>query len=457
MDRIDGWTRWTNAEASNEHADTLPVPGARRVVLTRFRLYRALRVALAGARVFPRYWILLARERFGWRAPDAASWDRAHLAAACELRQLALSLAGGFTKAAQIGGARADILPAPFIDVLSQFHDAVPPRPFDTLRPVVERDLCAPLDSVFESVEPQALAAASLAQVHRARLKNGDEVVIKIQYPEVRRIIPLDLWMFRQVASLVGRMQSRIDVQSMAVEVTRFIELELDFRREVESTERLGAILADDPDVRVPAVYRELCGDDTIVLEYLEGIQVTRTDEIVAAGHKLSDIARRIGALYGAMIFELGFFHGDPHPGNLLVLPDGRIGLLDFGLCKELPAGFARLVAQMMVSSMIGDTKAALEAAGALGFDTSQMRGESLRSLMLMVIGDSDTDDDAVDVIAGSRLRRIPEDFALVARTLILLNGLSYRLAPRRRLIQAELLQHLAAGAAQPISPPPGS
>jgi ubiquinone biosynthesis protein len=186
-----------------------------------------------------------------------------------------------------------------------------------------------------------------------------------------------------------------------------------------------------------------------IVLEFLDGIQVTRTDALIAAGHKPADVARRIGSLYGAMIFEHGFFHGDPHPGNLLVLPDGRIGLLDYGLCKELPKGFARLVAQMMIAAMIGNSKAALEAASELGFDMSGLRPGHMRSLMLSMIGDSDGDSDFLDILGESQIRKIPEDFALVLRTMILLNGLSHRLAPNRRLIQAQLIQHLAAGAGQ--------
>ena len=213
--------------------------------------------------------------------------------------------------------------------------------------------------------------------------------------------------------------------------------------------ERLAKNLTDIPFVVVPRVHPELCGDNVIVLEYLEGIQVARTKKLVAAGHKLAEIARKIGALYGTMIFEQGFFHGDPHPGNLLILPDGRIGLLDFGLAKELPPDFARLVATMMVSSMIGDSRSAFSAAEQLGFDVASMKPENLRSLMLMTLGDSDTEAGFFEIVGETSLRKIPEDFALVGRTLILLNGLSHRLAPGRRLIQAELLKHLAAGAAR--------
>ena len=422
-------------------------------MIRHWRVVRVLRVVRAVARVMPRYWLLLARDRSGRFATTPADWERVHRIAAAEIRDVALALAGAFTKVAQIVGARADVFPQPFIDALSQFHDAVPPRPFAELAPIVERDLGRPLDEVFASIERTALAAASLAQVHRATLRDGTPVAVKIQYPEVRRIIPLDLAMARQVASWVARIQSRVDVGSVVREVTRFIALEIDFRREVESTERLARALAGRAEVVVPRVHRELCGDDVIVLEFLDGIQVTRTSELRAAGHELAAVARKIGALYGTMIFELDVFHGDPHPGNLLVLRDGRIGLLDFGLCKDLPPGFARLVAQMMVSAMIGDTPSAMAAARELGFDTGAMRAEHLRSLMLMMIGDRDSDASLVEILSESSVRTIPEDFALVVRTLILLNGLSHRLAPGRRLVQAELLQHLAAGAARGPAP----
>ena len=426
-------------------------------MMKQFRVYRVLRVAAAVVWVLPRYLLLIRRDGSPGRAPSDEAWHRAHVAAARQIRSLALALEGAFTKAAQIGGARADVLPQPFIDELSLFHDAVPPRPFELLRPIVERDLGRKIESVFSTIEHRALAAASLAQVHRATLHDGSQVVVKIQYPEIRRVIPLDLGMLRRVVRLIQRLQSRIDLYSIIREVTRFIERELDFEQEVHATERLAGILESCPDVRVPKVHREYCGPNVIVLEYLEGIQVTRTREIREAGHKLPDVARRIGGLYGAMIFEHGFFHGDPHPGNLLVLPHGRIGLLDFGLCKELPEGFARDVAQMMVSALVGDTKSAFAAADALGFDTAAIRPDHLRSLLLSVIGDSDTDESVFDILGASRIPRIPEDFALVVRTLILLNGLSHRLVPRRRLIQAELLQHLAAGVAAASPRPPSS
>jgi len=430
-----------------------------RVPLRRFRLYRAARVARAVVRVVPRYLALLARDRFSSRGTSQAQWDAVHELTAEQIRQIALALEGAFTKLAQIAGARADILPEPFIDKLSQFHDAVPPRSFASLRGILEHDLGQPIESVFARIDEEAIAAASLAQVHRATLHDGTDVAVKIQYPETRRLFPLDLATVRRVADLIHLIQPYVDLRAVVTEVTRFIALELDFRREADSTERLGKTLrAMDDVVVVPEVFRRFCGDNVIVLSFLDGIQVTRLDDLRRAGHDPAKIARRIGDLYGAMIFEYGFFHGDPHPGNLLVLPDARIGLLDFGLCKELPSGFAKNVAQMMIAAMIGDTKTAFEAADALGFDIGAMRAEHFRSLMLSMIGDSDNDDDVLDMLSETRVRRIPEDFALVVRTLILLNGLSHRLAPRRRLLQGALIQHLASAvAAKPAAGRPGT
>ena len=198
----------------------------------------------------------------------------------------------------------------------------------------------------------------------------------------------------------------------------------------------------------IPRVYSELCGENTLVLEYLEGIQVGHTKELVAAGHKLSDVARKIGHSRDDDL-RAGLLPRRSAPGNLLVLQGGRIGLLDFGLCRSC----RRLRAPGRDDDgLVHDRRLAraFAAAEKLGFHVASMRPENLRSLMLMTIGDTDTETGFFELLGETHLERIPEDFALVGRTLILLNGLSHRLAPGRRLIQAELLKHLAAGAREP-------
>lgn len=416
--------------------------------MTRFRLYRVLCVGLTVATVLPRYWLLLLRERWSLFVPSEETWRRLHEKTAARMHFLGTHLAGFFIKACQVVGARADVFPAPFIETLSRFHDRVPPRPFARLKPFLERELGSALTDHFEHVDPEPLAAASLAQVHRARLHDGTSVVIKIQYPETRALAPVDLASIRRVAWVVGRLQRRFDIQSLVEEIAKFVALELDFSREARSTERARRELGDHRDVRVPEVYTELCSDRVLVLEFLDGVQITNLAALEDRGHRRSEVAARVARIYSSMLFEHGFFHGDPHPGNLLVLEDGRIGLLDFGLAKELPAGFADGVARLLGASFTGDAQQAIAAAEALGFEVDAKHPESLLSLLGAMLGERNEGENALDLIQRSAVRKIPEHFGLVVRTLILLNGLSHTLAPGERLVQLEMGRALLQRAA---------
>jgi ubiquinone biosynthesis protein len=408
------------------------------------------RVARTVAATLPRYLWLLARDRHPRTAAGEASWSRAHAAAAARIEALALDLGGLFVKVAQIVGARADVFPAPFLERLRRFHDDVPPRPFAALRPGIEHALGAELEDVFRRVEERPLAAASLAQVHGAELLDGSRVVIKIQYPEIARLTRVDLGSARRVAGLVGWLQNRVDFRSLAGEITRFVELELDFEREVESTERVREAFSGNPEVRVPRVHKSLSRGRLIVLERLHGIRVTDLAALRAAGYDPTEIARRISRIYSAMMFEHDFFQGDPHPGNLLVLPGGVIGLLDFGLSKELPRGFARRLAGLIVSAMGGDPERALAEARELGFPVAAVDPAMVPALIGALLGQTPEGTDLAAILGQKAVARIPEHFPLLARTLILLNGLSHVLAPDRYVIQQEMLRMLSQTGATP-------
>lgn len=303
---------------------------------------RVLTVAFWVSVIVPRYLVLMARARLPFWKPTDAEWERAHARAAEALSWIGVHLGGLFVKLCQIIGARGDLFPAPFIERLRRFHDRVPPRPFASLRPHVEAELGRPLEEVFDRVDEEAIAAASLAQVHRAHLRGGGEVVLKIQYPEIARLTPIDIASVRRVVRLVSLLDRRVDLRSIVGEVASFVALELDFGREARSTERVAENLAGDPEVVVPHVYSELSTDRLLVLELMKGVPLSDLDALVAAGVDPRDVARRVGRAYAHMIFEDGFFHGDPHPGNLLVRDDGAIVLLDFGLAKELPRASPR-------------------------------------------------------------------------------------------------------------------
>jgi ubiquinone biosynthesis protein len=413
-------------------------------MLKRNRVIRVVRVGLTIAMAVMRYLWLRFRGKWPWGKPSEAAWDRAHDRTGRAIYRLAVGWGGGFVKLGQILGARADVLPASLIAPLRGLHDQVPPRPFGKLRGHVERELGRPLTEVFASVDEQPLAAASLAQVHRATLAGGDDVVIKIQYPEARKIFPIDLGAMRRAVRIVRWLNRKLDLRPLADELREFVCLELDFAREAESTERVRRSFAGSDKVHVPRVYRELSTERVLVLEYLEGIAVTRLDELRAAGVDMRRAAESIAAVYCEMIFEHGFFQGDPHPGNIMIAPDGEaIVLLDFGLSKELPPGFADGAAAMIVNGMSGNIDGAVDAARGIGFEVDGNReafGELIQAFMGNYAGASGG---ALSAFTASSLKNIPSHFALIGRAFILLHGVSHMLVPNERVISATVARNL--------------
>ncbi len=415
-------------------------------MLRRVGLYRVLRIAAVAIPAIVAYRWLLLRERLG-RPASPATWNRVHERAAGGLHDLGIHLAGFFIKLCQIIGARADVFPAPFIERLARFHDAVPPRPFAEVRTWIEHELDRPLGEVFTHVDETALAAASLAQVHRAVLRDGTPVVIKVQYPEVARLARLDLGAMKIVVFLAGSLVRGFDVASIMNEIRELVALELDFVREAGATERIRAELASDTTVRVPRVHAEFTTGKLLVLEYLDGIKVVDLERLAAAGHDLAEVCRRIGRIYARMIFEHGFFQGDPHPGNLLVLPGTAIGLLDFGLAKELPPGFGAAVAELITRSLAGDVPGAAAAARRAGFQVREDQATALPGLVLALFGDRDETSNVEGLVTETPITHVPSHFGLIFRVVLLLNGLSHRLAPGELLIQRAMVEALAAQA----------
>ena len=378
---------------------------------------------------------------------DLTGWARAHDRTARGFARLGEELGGLYVKLCQVAGARADVFPPVFVRELGRFHDRVTPRPFAELAPTLERELGKPLGEVFPAIDPIPVAAASLAQVHRAELRDGTPVALKIQYPDAARVFAIDLANVRRGAAVASRLFPGFGVRPVVEEVAGNLARELDFARELASLERTRADFAGDPDVRIPRAYPDLCTPHLLVLEYLDGIPIHDLDRLRAAGFDLPALADRIARLYARMIFEKGFFHGDPHPGNLLVMPSGQIGLLDFGLAKALPQGFGANLVQLFACAMSGDAAGALVAAKALGFSLDGADPDSFMRALGIALGARHDFAELRDVFGGLA-GSIPPDIALVIRTLILLNGLSERLAPGERRIPRALV--LGAAAAPP-------
>jgi len=390
-----------------------------------------------------RYWWLQRRAKWSRWQPSPERWERAHRKTGRAIYGLATGLGGAFVKLGQVLGSRGDVLPAALVEPLRGLHDRVPARPLKKLRDHVERELGKPIEDVFDEVAPEALAAASLAQVHRARLRGGAEVVLKIQYPEARRLFPIDLKSLRRAVRVARWVNRGLDLRPLVDELAHFVTLELDFTRELRSTQRIRENLAGQPSVVVPEVYEELSTGKLLVLGFLSGTPLSAIERLRARGLDLHDVARRVAELYARMIFEHGFFHGDPHPGNILVLDDGRLGLLDFGLAKELPEGFAASAAQMIAAAMAGDPERAVIAARAIGFVVADVRAPELLAMVRTLMGDYRNAGQMLQHLRRGELE-IPSHFTLIARVMVILSGVSHSLVPDERIIGGALVAALA-------------
>ncbi|MGH9825088.1 MAG: ABC1 kinase family protein, partial [Blastocatellia bacterium] len=273
---------------------------------------------------------------FGWKKTEAASYKKREGA---YLRGRLLALGPTFIKIGQTLATRADLLPVEYIEELSRLQDEVPPFPTERSRAIIETEINAPIQQVFASFEDQTIAAASLGQVHRARLKTGEEVVIKVQRPGLEKQIGFDISVLQRLARFLSRYPNLIrgvDWQGALGEFKTTIFQEMDYAQEARNAEIFRRNFAEWNDVYVPKIYHYLCSRRVIVMEYIPGLKVTDVDHLVASGHNPSQVVRLLARTYLKQLLEDGFFHADPHPGNLRVMADGRLAFFDFGMVGRL-------------------------------------------------------------------------------------------------------------------------
>jgi predicted unusual protein kinase regulating ubiquinone biosynthesis (AarF/ABC1/UbiB family) len=417
------------------------------------RLYRSSRIGWTALCVWWRYKRLVWWDRLRGKNPDDRDLHQVHQRNADQIFNTAVTLRGMLVKMCQVIGTRQDVFPREFVETLSKCQDRLPPRDFEVIREVVEEDLGGPIEATFSEFEPIAIAAASLAQVHRARLNNGEPVAVKIQYPDIEHIIRTDLAASRRVAVLYNRFDANpMDFIPLLDELQKHLRLELDFRREVESAERIRSLFIDDPSVKVPEIYAEYSTRRVITMEFVDGAKVNDPEGLAAAGVNLDGFMVRLMRIFNRMILGLGFFHADPHPGNIFVNADERgrprFTLLDFGLAKELPKGFGMGIFELMFSMMTFNESAMLRAFRELGFETQTGDDDTLLHIARRMIARSDTGafqgeftedmtDEMFDAIREDPVVNVPTDFVLVARAFALLSGIAHGLGQRANALDA--------------------
>lgn len=244
-----------------------------------------------------------------------------------------------FVKLGQMLSTRPDILPPLYIAELAKLQDAVPPLPWEEIQRVIEDELKAPPEAIFDTIDPEPMAAASLGQVHAATLHSGERVVIKVQRPNILKTIAVDLEILQELAHYVQRytpLGHMYSLEEIADEFANTLHAELDYRREARNAERFRQNFSDESGLYIPQAHWAYTTKRVLTLERIDGIKIDDLPALKAAGHDLEALAGYAARFVVKEVLEAGYFHADPHPGNLIVMKDGAIGVMDFGIVGYL-------------------------------------------------------------------------------------------------------------------------
>ena len=361
-------------------------------------------------------------------------------------RQL-LDLGSAFIKLGQLLSSRPDILPAGWVSELASLQDNVPAFSFDRVQTVLEEELGQRCAEVID-LDPQPLGAASLAQVHRASLRSGRQVVLKVQRQGLDRRFRLDLDVMQQVAAVLQRHPTwgrGRDWPAMARECRRVLLRELDFRVEAQYAARFRQQFLDDEQIRIPGVIWELSTRRVLCLDYLPGIKINDREAIVEAGIDPSDVAEIGAASYLKQLVRFGFFHADPHPGNLAVASDGALIYYDFGMMGVLSDGLRRRLGSMVRAAAARDSAALVAELQAAGLIGTEIDVGPVRRLVRVMLQDALTppfspnvidklSGDLYDLVYGQPFR-LPVELIFVMRALSTFEGVGRSLDPAFSLV----------------------
>ncbi len=262
---------------------------------------------------------------------EFSRWER--------LRMVTEELGATFIKLGQLLSNRADILPVPLIVELEKLQNEVPPFPSQEVKQIVEQETGQKINDLFSYFDERPLGSASIGQVHRARLRNGQDVVVKVRRPGVKQLVITDLELLREIVRLTENYlnkQGLLNPQEILKTLEKTLLKELDFNVEARNLEYFGKFYSEEKTFYVPKPFKEFSGERVIIMELVHGCKITNTEQLIAWGHDPKEIAERGMDIYLKQIFQFGYFHADPHPGNILIQKNGVICLIDFGMTGKL-------------------------------------------------------------------------------------------------------------------------
>ena len=370
-------------------------------------------------------------------------WKSLDVDAPTHLREVLEELGPTFIKLGQILSTRPDILPQSYISELEKLQDTAPTLPIEKVYAVIEAEFGAPAYKVFPEFGPTPLAAASLAQVHRAKLSDGTSVIVKVQRPGIEEQIETDIEIIYKRVQFVEHHWERARTYGLTELVDEFAAIlreELDYTREARNTDRLREVLSRHKRVKVPLVYWQYTTKRVLTLEMLEGTKITEVGNKQGPGPDPTDLAKRLASLFVEQILVDGFFHADPHPGNILVTSDGTIQLVDCGQVGRMDPETKAGIVRMLIAFEQQDVRALADEILFLGIADEEVdvrrltsdldrvlrayygmpaRAINIGQLLKLVLG-----------VSAKHRVRLPANFAVLGKVLASIDGICRRLDP---------------------------
>jgi ubiquinone biosynthesis protein len=374
-----------------------------------------------------------------------------HLSRETRIRLAIEELGPTFIKLGQILSTRPDQVGMPLAQELQKLQTNVPCDDADVVRETIAAELDRPLEQLFDDFDATPLASASIGQAHRARLPNGDDVVVKVQHAGIRRRMEVDLDILAGLAQLAEKLPELQPYrpQATVAEFRRVVRRELDFCREARNLEQFSRNFARAPHVRIPRLYPELSTGRVLTMEWLDGVKLSDPAVRQIPNIDPCQVARHGAEMYLEMIFHHGFYHGDPHPGNLMVLAGGQIGLMDFGMVARLDESLREDIEDMLSAIVSQDAQQLTNLVtrmGAVppGLDEASLGVDLTEFVVHYANQPADTFDlggaltEMIEIIQRYRIA-LPSAMAMLIKVLVMLEGTGRLLAPNFSLM--ELIQ----------------
>lgn len=348
-----------------------------------------------------------------------------------------------YVKLAQLLSTRADLVPAPYAQALSRLQDSVEPFPFEDVERIVTQELGVRLSRAFSSFEATPLASASLGQVHRAVLRDGRQVVVKVQRPGIRERIAEDMEALSELADFADQHSEagrRYGFGELLEQFRRSLNDELDYRREAANLARLDRVVTPYGHLVVPEAIEDYTTGTVLTMDYVAGRKVTDLGPLAKLELDGRELAEELFGAYLDQILVEGFFHADPHPGNVLLTDDGRIALIDLGMVARVPQAMRKLLVKLLLALSEGDGQATADAAIALGRPLDDFDAGSFCSLAAAMaernhgatMAELDAGSMVMELmrISGDHGLRLPAELSMLGKALLNLDQVARTLDP---------------------------